>query len=303
MPQRDLIVVGASAGGVQALRAVVAALPADLAATVLVVLHVPAEGGSVLATVLGRDTDLDVAPATDGELLVPGTVRVAPPDRHLVVGDEGGVLRVHLAAGPRVNGHRPAVDPLFRSAARVAGPRVVGLVLSGSLDDGAAGLRRVRARGGVAVVQEPGDALHAGMPAAAVAVAGADHVLPAASIGALLAALTGRGTVGSAPPGGAAPAPPADEPAAVRSAVVEAALWMGLRSLEDRALVADRMARSASGRGNPLTAARFTDQAADSREAVELLRSLLDDTGPTVPHAPGHGGPSSGGRPAGEHPV
>ncbi|MCU7726274.1 chemotaxis protein CheB [Actinoplanes sp. KI2] len=186
MAHRDVVVVGASAGGVEALRAMAGGLPADLAAAVLVVLHMPRDSHSALARILARSGPLPARTAFDGEPLVPGRIYVAPPDRHLLLlGD-----RLKLSHGPSENGHRPAVDPLFRSAARSAGPRVIAVVLSGSRDDGAVGAASVAAAGGVLVAQRPGDALNASMPQAVIDRLGPEHVADAADLGGLIARLT-----------------------------------------------------------------------------------------------------------------
>jgi two-component system chemotaxis response regulator CheB len=185
MPTRDIIVIGASAGGVEALREVVRALPGDFPGSVFVVLHLAEGIPSVLPRILGRTSRLACAPARDGEPIVPGRVYVAPPDYHVLV--KPG--RVEVLRGPRENGHRPAVDPLFRSAARAYGPRVVGVILTGSLDDGTLGLREVRRRGGTAVVQNPDEALFPGMPRSALDHVGADHVVPLRVIPELLVRL------------------------------------------------------------------------------------------------------------------
>jgi len=178
--------VGASAGGVEALRAVMAGLPRDLPAAVLVVLHMPRSSPSALPAILARVSRLPVRSAVDGEPLRHGRVYVAPVDRHLLVTDH----RIRLSRGAAENGHRPAIDPLFRSAAQIFGPRVTGVVLSGSRDDGAAGLEAIARQGGTTIVQQPDDALHGSMPRAALEHVVADHVLPAAEIGPLLAEIT-----------------------------------------------------------------------------------------------------------------
>ena len=182
---RNIVAVGASAGGVEALRALVGGLPPDYPGAVLVVLHIPRDSPSALPAILGRSGPLPAAHAVDGEPVRSGRIYVAPNDHHLLLIDG----RLRLTRGPAENGHRPAVDPLFRSVARAAGPRAVGVVLSGSRDDGAAGLASVAGRGGTTVVQEPSDALYPGMPEAALAQVAADHVLPAAKLGGLLAGI------------------------------------------------------------------------------------------------------------------
>jgi two-component system chemotaxis response regulator CheB len=183
---RDVIAIGASAGGVESLRALVAGLPSDFRGALLVVLHLPRDAPSSLPTILDRSGPLPAATALDGEHVQRGHIYVAPVDHHLLLLD--GHLR--LSHGPAENGHRPAIDPLFRSVARAAGPRGVGVVLSGSRDDGAAGLASIVARGGRAVVQDPADALYPSMPLAALARASSAQVAPAAKLGGLLAEMT-----------------------------------------------------------------------------------------------------------------
>jgi two-component system, chemotaxis family, protein-glutamate methylesterase/glutaminase len=177
--QRDLIVVGASAGGVQALEQLVADLPAELPAAVLIVLHLSSSGTSVLHNILQRAGELHVTSAVDGEHLERGHVYVSPADQHLLVRG----ANVHLSSGPRENGHRPAIDPLFRSAARAYGPRVVGVVLTGTLDDGTDGLRLIKERGGATVVQNPEDAAYGEMPKSAIDFVHPDRIVPLAEMG------------------------------------------------------------------------------------------------------------------------
>jgi len=184
--RRDVVGVGASAGGVEALRALVGALPPDYPGAVLVVLHVPREAPSALAAILDRSGPLPATTATDGQTLRYGRVYVAPNDHHLLAIDD----HIRLTRGPAENGHRPAIDPLFRSIARAFGPRGIGVVLSGARDDGAAGLASIAARGGTTLVQDPVDALYPWMPQAALDRVAADHIAPAAKLGGLLAGIT-----------------------------------------------------------------------------------------------------------------
>jgi two-component system chemotaxis response regulator CheB len=191
VPGHDLIVIGGSAGAVEALTMVVAGLPRDLQAAVCVVVHQPAYAPSRLPEILGRAGTLPVVAAQDGAPLLPGTIHVCVPDKHLLVVEApDGSSRLRLTNGPRENRSRPAVDPLFRSAALAYGPRVIAVVLSGALDDGTAGLWAVRDRGGVAVVQDPDSAAIGSMPRSALNEVGADHVALPHELGPLLGELT-----------------------------------------------------------------------------------------------------------------
>jgi two-component system chemotaxis response regulator CheB len=327
--QRDTVVVGASAGGVAALRTLLAGLPADFPARILVVLHVPPSGVNALASVLARSSPMKVRSAANRDHLEPGVVLVARPDHHLVVADDS----ILLTRGPHENGHRPAIDVLFRSAAKALGPRTVAVVLSGALDDGSAGLRAIRAQGGLGVVQDPDDAQHAGMPSNAIRAADPEYVVPVADMPALLISLIGADVPDL--PAAEILAPEvaqlldnevamaemaadsfhaAHRPGtssglscpdchgvlfaigeqdfvrfrcrvghawsvqsllAEHRTAVEAALWMALRALEEKAaLCVDMSDRAASG-GAPISARRFSEQAAEARDAAELLRGLL----------------------------
>jgi two-component system chemotaxis response regulator CheB len=322
--RRNVIVVGASAGGVEALRTMVGGLPADLPACVLVVLHVPAYGGSVLPAILDRAGPLPASHPSQEEKLREGAIFVAPPDHHLVVLEE----HLRLTHGPRENGHRPAVDVLFRSAARALGPRVIGVVLSGVLDDGAAGLRAIVSQGGLGVVQDPQDAIYPAMPQNALDQAAVRHVVPAAELGELLARLCAEDVDAEE-----APAPPLlemeadfammdqdamDDPdrpgqpsgfscpdcngvlyeirdgdmlryrcrvghawsaeslLGEQANQLEAALWMALRGLEEKAALARSMGEQAAQRGSTITAKRFAEQAAEATRAATLIRSMLE---------------------------
>lgn len=184
MIRPDIIVVGASAGGVEVISTIVSGLPRGLRAAVLVVLHV-SRGRSVLPDILTRLGPLPAVHPDDGEPLEYGRIYVAPPDHHMTI--EGD--RVRITHGPTENGVRPAVDPLFRSAARTFGSRVIGVVCSGSLDDGTAGLMAVKAGGGTTIVQDPDEATAPGMPRSALAAVDVDHVLRARGIAPLLSSL------------------------------------------------------------------------------------------------------------------
>ncbi len=182
MVTRDTIVIGASAGGVQALQTLVADLPPDLPAAVFIVLHISADFPSLLPQILARQSMLDVAHAINGEPIQNGRIYVAPPDEHLIIEDK----RVKLVHGPKENLHRPSIDALFRSAARWGGPRVIGVVLTGARSDGKVGMRAVKLRGGLTIVQDPSEAPFPSMPRNVMQEIKVDYSLPLREIAPLL---------------------------------------------------------------------------------------------------------------------
>jgi two-component system chemotaxis response regulator CheB len=183
----DIVVIGASAGGVEALTSLVRDLPAGTASSLFVVLHIPAQAPSLLPEILARAGLLTATAARDGERIRRGHIYVCPPDHHLIVVD--GHLRV--TRGPKENGHRPAIDPLFRSAALSYGQRVMGVILSGTLDDGMLGSLEVKRNGGMTVAQDPNEALFDSMPRSVIESVGPTHVLPVKEIAALIGAENG----------------------------------------------------------------------------------------------------------------
>ena len=178
MQGRDIVVLGASAGGVEALVQFVGELPSSIPAAIFVVLHIPPQSTSMMPKILSRSSSLPAIHPVDGTLIEHGHIYVAPPDHHMML-EQGHIRIIH---GPKENRHRPAIDTLFRSAASVYGPRVIGVVLTGSLDDGTAGLLAVKRLGGIAVVQDPDDALYPSMPQNALEHVQVDYVLPLAAI-------------------------------------------------------------------------------------------------------------------------
>jgi two-component system chemotaxis response regulator CheB len=312
--QVPVVVIGASAGGVEALSRVVASLPGDLNACVLVVLHIPPTSPSALGPILDRKGPLPARPARDGELLAPGQVLVAPPNRHLVV-DDGHVA---LSVGPRENGHRPAIDVLFRTAAAARGGGVVAVVLSGLLDDGAAGAAAVREEGGVVLVQDPGDAVYPAMPKTVIERIGPDAVGTAEELGTLIAkwcdSARGRqpivedpmpdenersGRALGSPSGYICPdcsgtlylvedaallrfrcrvghAWGADNLLQQQGFSVESALWVALRTLEEKADLSRRLAERAAVEGRKLTRDKFMQAAEETLTSAQAIKHLLE---------------------------
>jgi two-component system chemotaxis response regulator CheB len=305
----EIVVMGASAGGVHALSEVVRSLPADFPAAVLVVLHVAASSPSLLPRILDRTSALPSSAAQDGDRIEPGHIYVAPPDLHLVV--DGDTLR--LTATARVNGHRPAVDPLFCAAAHAHRERVVGVVLSGTRDDGTVGLAQIKECGGVTIVQDPEDALYDGMPTSAIEHVAVDAILPASEIGAALVELA---TAGSLPgsPRSSSPVVEVEVPghlliticpecggvltehseaglsvfechvghsygprtlAAAQGSGVEASLWTAIRVLEDRKALLERLATQAHSRGQIHSERHFTRQVEQSTLQADRIREVV----------------------------
>jgi two-component system, chemotaxis family, protein-glutamate methylesterase/glutaminase len=224
MVGHDIIVIGFSAGGLDALVRVTSGLHKDFPASIFVVHHFPPSGTSVLPHILKRAGPLPAEHATNGETVVPGRIYVAPPDRHLLL-REGTVL---LSRGPRENGHRPAIDPLFRTAAKAYGPRVIAVLLSGTLDDGSVGISMVKQGGGITVVQDPEDALYSGMPLSAMANNVIDHVVSTTEMALLLEQLTAQ-------PAARVPKGPTHLP--IQETQSPDPAWMGAHGLEMERLI------------------------------------------------------------------
>lgn len=194
MPRHDVIAIGTSAGGVEALMAVAARIPAGFPGTIFVVVHMYPRSRSFLPEILSRAGKLPAVAAEDGLPISPGTIYVAVPDRHLIV--ERG--HMHLSTGPKEQHQRPSINLTFRSAALAYGERVVGVVLTGEMDDGTGGLWDIKRRGGLAVVQNPEGAMFPSMPLSALREIEADYTVNLAEIGALLCRLATEGHVGPA---------------------------------------------------------------------------------------------------------
>lgn len=298
---RDIVVIGTSAGGLAALRELTGGLPADLPAAIFVVMHSSPEFGTRLAELVSRWGPLPAHIAVHGERIRPGQIYVAPNDNHMTLQRDF----VRVTRGPKENGHRPAVDPLFRTAARMFGHRVVGVVLSGNLSCGTEGLMAVKANGGVAVVQS--DAEFPGMSSSALAHVEVDSVVPIAEMADILRSLItepiaeetqseagGRHTVAAQSSQIVCPACQGamtetvengllrfrchvghafsvDSLLAEQTESLEAALWASVRALEESAQLADRLA-SSSDRG---LSPRFRDKAAALRHHAALIQDVL----------------------------
>jgi two-component system, chemotaxis family, protein-glutamate methylesterase/glutaminase len=326
---RDIVVIGGSAGGVEGLSKIVAGLPKDLPAAIFVSLHFPPRGVSVLPQILSRAGPLPASHPTDGQTIEHGHVYVAAPDRHLMLARRGFI---RLLRGPTENGARPAIDPMFRSAAVAYGPRVIGVVITGNLDDGTAGLLAIKRRQGIAVVQDPHDALFPSMPASAIAHVDADHVVRLDEIPSLISRLvrepidvTQEVTVPDDAPRENAysefdldviedpdrhPGKPStfacpdcggvlwqikdgdllrfrcrvghgwtsDGLLDKQHATLEAALWSGLRALEESVALSEQMAQRIERRGNLRIAERYRASSELAARRAAVIRSVLLST-------------------------
>lgn len=315
MSTRNVVVIGASAGGLEGLMRIVRDLAPGLPAAFFVAMHVSATGNSRLPEILGRIGPYPTRAIVSGaEEIVEGRIYVATPDRHILI-EEG---RVFGSAAPRENNHRPSIDALFRSAAIAYGARTVGVILSGTLDDGTAGLRWIKRGGGIALVQDPEEALFRGMPASAIANVSVDRVLRAEEIAAGIAdAVTrGRGEVvsenGSVDDQGAPRGEGHHHPAsdfvcpdcggtlfevgedqmmrfrcrvghayspealhAVQNRNLEESLWTAVRSLEEHADLSRRLAEWARGASLPIAEANFASRADDAIRKAAVVRRAL----------------------------
>lgn len=321
MSDHAIIVIGASAGGVETVRELLANIPPDIGSALFVVIHTSPDGPGLLPDLLNRVSKLPVITAVDNGPLLPGRVYVPPLDRHLIIDRE--VVRVQR--GPTENNHRPSIDPLFRSAAKAYGPRVIGVVLTGFLDDGAAGLAVIKRFGGSAVVQDPEEALARSMPEAAMAATHVDFVVRLAEMPEILLRLseTSRSNVLPFTP------PEVAERTGTPSAYVcpeckgtlwevhdgdalrfhcrvghnftaesmmrshdkalERALWEALRALDERADLTRRLANKAKERNHAIAEVRFRQKTESARENAEVLRRVLlngDESQMPVTHDP-----------------
>ena len=309
MPQHDIVVIGASAGGISALKTIVSAFPADLPAAVFVAIHTTEDNPGRLPTLLNRVSKVPVLYAVNDTPVLPGRVYLARPGRHLVLDRN----RIKLTLGPRENRHRPAVDVLFRTAAQAYGSRVIGVVLTGNLDDGALGLAEIKQRRGLALVQDPEEAEAPSMPRNALEAVEPDYILPLAEIAPKIVEIAtstapeaqpvrllqpaerkGNGHYSCPECGGTLEEVDVGPNLKFRCRVghtyaaesliedqadgIERALWAAVRALEEHSEFSDRLARRFKTINRWTLADRFTERSSTSRENAQILRELLEHT-------------------------
>ena len=322
MRNHNIVVVGASAGGVETLQKLFSQFPANLQASFFVVLHIPPESPSMLANLLDRAGPLTAKTAENDEPIKPGHVYVAPPDFHLLV--KFGYVTLHR--GPRENRHRPSIDPLFRSAAIAYRAQTIGVVLTGYLDDGTSGLLAIKRCGGIAVAQDPQDAEYPDMPSNAIAQVEIDYQLPVRQMGSVIrqivaqpaphiddvpqdivieakiaeqtmSNISGENKIGRLAP---LSCPECNGPLweidadgmrryrchvghgftakalmASQDAALEQALWAAMRTMEERANMAQMMAQNEEKRGRSKSAQVYVERAQESKSHAQVIRKLL----------------------------
>lgn len=311
MPKRDIIVIGASAGGIEVLQTVLAPLPWDFPAAVFIVLHTSKDSPSLLPEILNRNSRLpvNVCSPRRSHSSRAGLCCTVRTTAHVCRSWRGA-----FAGRAPVNRSRPSIDALFRSASQAYGPQVIGVVLTGNLDDGAAGVVDIKARGGIAVVQDPEEALAPSMPRSALELADVDFVLPASEIGPKLVELSGlsvpekvqsisRGGRSMVPSGHTYSCPECggvleemeegkmlrfrcrvghiyspDSLMADQTEAVERALWAAIRSMEEQAEFSERLANSSRKKRRSRLVGRFEEKSKISRENAAILRDLLQKT-------------------------
>ena len=319
MAYRDIIVIGGSAGSLQVLQTVLPALPWDFPAAVFIVLHTTEDSPGLIPEILNRSSKLPVMYAVDHAQILPSRVYIAPASQRHMLLDRG---KIRLQPGPRENRCRPSIDALFRSASYAYGNQVVGVVLSGNLDDGSAGLLAIKNRSGIAMVQDPDEAIAPSMPASAIEATDVDFILSAEQIGPKLVGLastessekiypiphgdrsmeaTGQtydcpecgGVLQETKEGGmlrfrcrVGHVYSPQSLLADQTEAVERALWAAIRSMEEQAEFSDRLAGSSRNKQRTRLAKRFAEKADANRENANILRDLLQKTSDRVLEVP-----------------
>lgn len=311
MPKRDVVTIGASAGGIEALQTVLGALEWDFPASVFVVLHTSQDSPGLLPEIFNRRSKLPVMYAVHNAPILPARVYVAPSGQQHMLVDRGNV---RLQAGPRENRSRPSIDALFRSASVAYGSQVVGVVLTGNLDDGSAGLAEIKTRGGLAIAQDPDDALAPSMPLNAIESTDVDFILRANQIGQKLVELasyevthevlpisSGGGNMAAS--GSTYSCPECggvleemgegkmlryrcrvghlyspDSLMADQTEALERALWAAIRSMEEQAEFSDRLAVNSRQKQRTRLARSFAEKAQANRDNAAVLRDLLQQS-------------------------
>jgi two-component system chemotaxis response regulator CheB len=314
--RRDIIVIGGSAGGIEPVLSILKSLPRNIEASIFVAIHLAADVKSTLPQIIGHATNRHAIHPTNDMAIEPGTVYVAPADRHLTIRDG----KVEASIGPKQNGHRPSIDVLFRSAAYCCGPRVIGVILSGMLDDGVAGLSTIIRRGGVSIAQDPRDAPFPDMPNHAIDHNVVQHILPVSQIAPMLQRLVegeeleersmireslipARGehpSVFVCPEcGGTLFETPDDTLMQYTCRVghtyspetllhdqkekIEATIWAAMRMFEEKSDLLRRMIERAQSSRAPRSAKRYEDQQEEIQDHLAILRSIIEQNGTFEP--------------------